>query len=756
MAQKSRWFGYYFAICGWSKLGQRDAQIKQKRTVEEETWERLVGSVFGRQFGWGVPLPSSEDRGCLLLPLLVPLPRFSGPNRWRHPHINIQTCLFNSHVPPQSKTSPWWLLTKTRTVPMPSVGPLIISTTPSSLPSMSSTKTFLIVDVTNVFPPDEEDVANIFNTLRGMCNRKAVTMKEAVIDDSDVMRGLLEFANRNVVHSIVVGASAKNPLSSLKMFKAYQYQDIPTAMVKSAPDYCSVYIISKLKIVSVRSAARSIAKSFIPPKQLPVQQAIPSSESEGGGSARGQPPRSKGTYEGPEPMRIQGRERPRSTGSIMSIDNIDLNTRPRHWSMDEREIGGLGDPDLSDSLGTSSAPQSSKELEAEMKRLRLELQQTMDMYSSACKQAISAKIQAEQIRQWKVEEERKVEVVRMSQEAALALAEKEKARAKAAMEAAEEARKRAEQEAQRRLDAEMKAKREAEEKDRALTALAQNDNRYRKYTIEEIEIATEKFSPSNKIGEGGYGPVYKGQLDHTPAAIKILRPDASQGRKQFQQEVEVLSCIRHPHMVLLLGACPEHGCLVYEYMDYGSLEDRLFRKNNSRPISWKKRFQIAAEIATALLFLHQNKPEPIVHRDLKPSNILLDRNYVSKISDVGLARLVPPSVADTVTQYYMTSAAGTFCYIDPEYQQTGILTTKSDIYSLGIMLMQIITAKPPMGLAHQVRRAIEKGKFEDVLDPVVTDWPVEEALSFAKLAGELCRTQQEGQARSCNSCVART
>lgn len=103
-------------------------------------------------------------------------------------------------------------------------------------------------------------------------------------------------------------------------------------------------------------------------------------------------------------------------------------------------------------------------------------------------------------------------------------------------------------------------------------------------------------------------------------------------------------------------------------------------------------------------------------------------------SDVGLARLVPPSVADSVTQYHMTSTAGTFCYIDPEYQQTGMLGTKSDIYSLGVMLLQIITAKPPMGLTHHVERAIEKGTFVDMLDPAVTDWPVEEALSFAKLA----------------------
>jgi len=107
---------------------------------------------------------------------------------------------------------------------------------------------------------------------------------------------------------------------------------------------------------------------------------------------------------------------------------------------------------------------------------------------------------------------------------------------------------------------------------------------------------------------------------------------------------------------------------------------------------------------------------------------------VSKISDVGLARLVPPNIADDVTQYRMTSAAGTFCYIDPEYQQTGMLGVKSDVYSLGVMLLQIITAKPPMGLTHHVERAIEKGTFADLLDPNVPDWPVEEALSFARMA----------------------
>lgn len=187
-------------------------------------------------------------------------------------------------------------------------------------------------------------------------------------------------------------------------------------------------------------------------------------------------------------------------------------------------------------------------------------------------------------------------------------------------------------------------------------------------------------------------------------------------------------------MVLLLGACPEYGCLVYEFMANGSLEDRLFRRGNSPPLSWQLRFRIAAEIGTSLLFLHQTKPEPLVHRDLKPANILLDRNFVSKISDVGLARLVPPSVADNVTQYRMTSTAGTFCYIDPEYQQTGMLGIKSDIYSLGIMFLQMLTAKQPMGLTHHVERAIEKDILVQMLDPSVPDWPIEEAKSFANLA----------------------
>ncbi|GMP89823.1 hypothetical protein CsSME_00041216 [Camellia sinensis var. sinensis] len=164
-----------------------------------------------------------------------------------------------------------------------------------------------------------------------------------------------------------------------------------------------------------------------------------------------------------------------------------------------------------------------------------------------------------------------------------------------------------------RKNAEMKAIQEVGERKKAMDALTCSEIRYRKYPIKEIEVVTDYFSNSLKIGEGGYGPVYKAFLDHTPVAIKVLRSEMSQGNKQFQRKVEVLSYIRHPNMVLLLGACPEYGCLVYEYMENGSLEDRLFPKKNSPPLPWKTRFRISAEVTTALLFLHRTKPQPLLH-----------------------------------------------------------------------------------------------------------------------------------------------
>jgi hypothetical protein len=146
-------------------------------------------------------------------------------------------------------------------------------------------------------------------------------------------------------------------------------------------------------------------------------------------------------------------------------------------------------------------------------------------------------IKVEELSQMKHEEQRKVEELKQSEAGAMAMFEMEKAKCRAAIEAAEKAKRIAELEAHKRQKAELKARKESEERRRAMNALNKVDVRYRRYTIEEIEFATSNFAQALKIGEGGYGPVYKAMLDHTQVAIKVLRPDASQGRKQFQQEV---------------------------------------------------------------------------------------------------------------------------------------------------------------------------------------------------------------------------
>ncbi|GFY80549.1 kinase with adenine nucleotide alpha hydrolases-like domain-containing protein [Actinidia rufa] len=567
----------------------------------------------------------------------------------------------------------------------------------------------------------DHQTKELFLSFRAFCMRKNVKCKEIILEDMDVAKGLCDYVKLNLVASLV-----EREVLTMKIFnnlilgnRKFMATDVPTNVSKGAPEFCSVYVISKGKIVSVRSATIPVPN----PPPCPLQnQSNPLPSPTDGLAVQNNnaieiiciPFRQQIGHHLYLETQLKTKKikspfnrykaSNRSYGDL-SMSDGDLpfasSDRPSIESMlassfDSQEFGVgsqvsySSDTDNRNSIGSLFSESKSS-----------------DLAQPAAEKALTAKQKAMELHDWKMEEQQRLEEARRAQEAALAIAEKERAKTKAAIERAEAAQRIAELEAQKRMNAERKAlKEEKEKKKKAFDVLAQSDVRYHKYTIEEIEAATDRFSITRKVGEGGYGPVYKCFLDHTPVAIKVLRPDAAQGRSQFQQEIEVLSCIRHPNMVLLLGACPEYGCLVYEYMANGSLDDCLFRRGNTPSLPWQLRFRIAAEIASALLFLHQAKPEPLVHRDLKPANILLDRNFPLEL----------------------------FCYIDPEYQQTGMLGTKSDIYSLGIMLLQVVTAKPPMGLTHQVERAIEKGNFGELLDPSVPDWPVEEALNFAKLA----------------------
>ncbi|KAK2353744.1 U-box domain-containing protein [Trifolium repens] len=278
------------------------------------------------------------------------------------------------------------------------------------------------------------------------------------------------------------------------------------------------------------------------------------------------------------------------------------------------------------------------------------------------------------------------------------------------------------------------------------------------FSFSEIEEATCNFNPSLKIGEGGYGSIFKGSLRHTEVAIKILNPNSTQGPSEFQQEVTVLSKLRHPNLVTLIGANQESRTLIYEYLPNGSLEDHLSRNDsNTSPLSWQTRIRIATELCSALIFLHANKPHSIVHGDLKPSNILLDANFVSKLSDFGICRILScqddSSSKNNSTQFWITKfAKGTFAYMDPEFFGTGELTTKSDVYSFGIVLLRLITGKPALGIKNEVLDALNNadGELKSLLDPLAGDWPISEAENLIHLALRCCDMNKRRRPELCS------
>ncbi|MBA0788385.1 hypothetical protein Gotri_024986 [Gossypium trilobum] len=217
------------------------------------------------------------------------------------------------------------------------------------------------------------------------------------------------------------------------------------------------------------------------------------------------------------------------------------------------------------------------------------------------------------------------------------------------------------------------------------------------FTFAELRLITHNFARCNLLGEGGFGPVYKGFIDDKlrpglkaqPVAVKALDLDGLQGHKEWLAEIIFLGQLRHPHLVKLIGYCYEEDnrVLVYEYMPRGSLENQLFRRY-SAPLPWSARMKIALAAARGLAFLHE-ADKPVIFRDFKSSNILLDSDYNCKLSDFGLAKDGPEGEQTHVT----TRVMGTQGYAAPEYIMTGHLTTMSDVYSFGVVLLELLTGK---------------------------------------------------------------
>ncbi|XP_077245928.1 uncharacterized protein LOC143885616 [Tasmannia lanceolata] len=214
-----------------------------------------------------------------------------------------------------------------------------------------------------------------------------------------------------------------------------------------------------------------------------------------------------------------------------------------------------------------------------------------------------------------------------------------------------------------------------------------------------IADATENFSDSNKLGQGGFGPVYKGELpEGKMIAVKRLSKSSGQGLEEFKNEVILIAKLQHRNLVRLLGYCiqGDEKLLIYEYMHNKSLDSFLFDRYRCKLLQWERRFIIILEIARGLLYLHQDSRLRIIHRDLKPSNILLDKEMNAKISDFGMARIFGGNQTEANTN----RVVGTYGYMSPEYASHGLFSVKSDVFSFGVILLEIISGKKNTSFYH--------------------------------------------------------
>ncbi|GBG79221.1 hypothetical protein CBR_g29272 [Chara braunii] len=218
------------------------------------------------------------------------------------------------------------------------------------------------------------------------------------------------------------------------------------------------------------------------------------------------------------------------------------------------------------------------------------------------------------------------------------------------------------------------------------------------FTYRALQLATNNFSPANIVGEGGFGSVYRAVLPNgSVAAVKRLDRTGRQGEREFKVEVYMLSSLSSPYLLRMIGYCADmdHRLLVYEYMPNGSLQEHLHsdgKHGSCLVLDWNTRLRIALDAARGLEYLHEKANPPVIHRDFKSSNVLLDQNFCAKVSDFGLAKLGPERAGGHVS----TRVLGTQGYVAPEYALTGHLTTKSDVYSYGVVLLELLTGRLPV------------------------------------------------------------
>uniref|UniRef100_A0A0D3G578 non-specific serine/threonine protein kinase n=1 Tax=Oryza barthii TaxID=65489 RepID=A0A0D3G578_9ORYZ len=260
------------------------------------------------------------------------------------------------------------------------------------------------------------------------------------------------------------------------------------------------------------------------------------------------------------------------------------------------------------------------------------------------------------------------------------------------------------------------------------------------FSSAELKLATNNFSSQNILGEGGYGPVYKGKLpDGKVVAVKQLSESSHQGKSQFVTEVATISAVQHRNLVKLHGCCidSKSPLLVYEYLENGSLDQALFRGTGLK-LDWTKRFEIILGIARGLTYLHEESSVRIVHRDIKASNVLLDTDLTPKISDFGLAKLY-----DEKKTHISTAIAGTFGYLAPEYAMRGRLTEKADVFAFGVVALETVAGRSNIDNSLEESKVnlfgwawslYEKERALEIVDPRIKEFSRDEALRVIHVA----------------------
>uniref|UniRef100_A0A7N2LUU2 non-specific serine/threonine protein kinase n=2 Tax=Quercus lobata TaxID=97700 RepID=A0A7N2LUU2_QUELO len=270
------------------------------------------------------------------------------------------------------------------------------------------------------------------------------------------------------------------------------------------------------------------------------------------------------------------------------------------------------------------------------------------------------------------------------------------------------------------------------------------------FDMATIEAATNSFSAANKIGAGGFGLVYKGELlSGQEIAVKRLAENSGQGLQEFKNEVILISQLQHRNLVKLLGCCiqGEERMLIYEYMPNRSLDSLIFDEARRRSLNWQKRLDIVIGIARGLLYLHRDSRLRVIHRDLKVSNILLDSEMNPKISDFGMARIFGGNQTESKTK----RVVGTYGYMSPEYAIDGLFSFKSDVFSFGVILLEMLSGKKnrlffhpdhKLNLLGHAWKLWQEGNALDLMDVLLENqFPASEALRYIQV-GLLCVQQR--------------